>query len=59
MEPLPFVFMADCQLGCYATFSGMSEHDVGRLADRDMQVEITSTVNGFAWDTRHDDVAST
>ena len=59
MEPLPFVFMADCQLGGYAAFSGMSAHDVRRLADRDIQVEVTSTVSGFARAARHNDAALT
>ena len=26
-----FVFMADCQLGCYATFSGMTDDDLGAI----------------------------
>jgi 3',5'-cyclic AMP phosphodiesterase CpdA len=45
-----FVFMADCQLGCYATFSGMGAADVARFAARDMRVEPVPAVSGFAWD---------
>lgn len=57
MEPFRFVFMADCQLGCYATFSGMSESDVRRFSGRDMQVEIVSKVSGFEWDARQYETA--
>lgn len=53
MEGFRFVFMADCQLGCYATFSGMTEEDVERFAKRDMTVEIVPPVEGFEWDARH------
>jgi 3',5'-cyclic AMP phosphodiesterase CpdA len=45
-----FVFMADCQLGAYATFSGMNEADVARYAERGMRVEIVPGVEGYAWD---------
>lgn len=45
-----FVFMADCQLGAYATFSGMTEADVADFAARDMRVEIVPRVEGIAWD---------
>ncbi len=45
-----FVFMADCQLGAYATFSGMTEADIAGFAERDMRVEIVPRVEGFAWD---------
>ncbi len=52
-EPLStfrFIFMADCQLGAYATFSGMTEEDVLTYAARDMRVEIVPYVEGFEWD---------
>lgn len=45
-----FVFMADCQLGCYATFSGLDDGDVARFAERDMVVRAVPPVTGFAWD---------
>jgi 3',5'-cyclic AMP phosphodiesterase CpdA len=45
-----FVFMADCQLGAYATFSGMTEKEVVHFADRDMRVEVVPRVEGFDWD---------
>jgi 3',5'-cyclic AMP phosphodiesterase CpdA len=48
--PFEFVFMADCQLGAYATFSGMSETDIARFEERDMRVEIVPKVEGFEWD---------
>jgi 3',5'-cyclic AMP phosphodiesterase CpdA len=42
--------MADCQLGAYATFSGMTEADVVDFNERDMRVEIVPKVDGFEWD---------
>ena len=42
--------MADCQLGAYATFSGMREPDIDDFAQRDMRVEIVPKVEGFEWD---------
>jgi 3',5'-cyclic AMP phosphodiesterase CpdA len=50
MAAFRFVFMADCQLGCYATFSGMGPADVARFAARGMRVEPVPAVEGFAWD---------
>lgn len=45
-----FLLLADCQLGAYATFSGMTEADVAGFAARDMRVEVAPYVEGFAWD---------
>ena len=45
-----FIFMADCQLGAYATFSGMTEADIERFEARDMRVEVVPQVEGFTWD---------
>jgi 3',5'-cyclic AMP phosphodiesterase CpdA len=42
--------MADCQLGAYATFSGMDEKDIAAFAARGMSVEIAPKVEGFEWD---------
>jgi 3',5'-cyclic AMP phosphodiesterase CpdA len=42
--------MADCQLGAYATFSGMDADDIARFAERDMRVEIVPKVEGLEWD---------
>lgn len=48
-----FVFLADMQLGAYATFSGMSQDDVDRYAnDLGMRVEAVPRVEGFEWDAR-------
>lgn len=49
-SPFRFVFMADCQLGCYASFSGLTEEEVAEYASRDMIVEPVPAVEGFAWD---------
>ncbi len=50
MGDFEFIFMADCQLGAYATFSGMSNDDVARYAAKDMRVEAVPPVEGFEWD---------
>lgn len=50
MAPFRFLFFADCQLGAYATFSGMTEKDVADFAQRDMRVEIVPRVEGHEWD---------
>ena len=50
MSVFEFVFMADCQLGAYATFSGMTDADVAEYAARDMRVEAVPRVAGFEWD---------
>lgn len=51
MSEFEFIFMADCQLGAYATFSGMSDDDVSGFAARDMRVEAVPFVEGFEWDS--------
>jgi serine/threonine-protein phosphatase CPPED1 len=45
-----FLFMADCQLGCYASFSGMNATQTAAYADRDMIVAPTPRTRGWAWD---------
>ena len=50
MSPFRFIFMADCQLGAYATFSGMDDDDVAGFDARGMKVEIVPEVEGFEWD---------
>jgi 3',5'-cyclic AMP phosphodiesterase CpdA len=47
-----FVFMADCQLGCYASFSGMGPAEIERFAARDMRVVAAPKTEGFDWDAR-------
>jgi len=47
-----FVFMADCQLGCYATFSGKDEADIAGFAARGMRVTMAPKTEGYAWDAR-------
>ncbi len=44
------MLLADCQLGAYATFSGMTQADIATFAARDMRVERVPKVEGFAWD---------
>lgn len=52
VERFRFVFMADCQLGCYASFSGMNDTDVAAFAARDMRVRPAPKATGFEWDAR-------
>lgn len=48
-----YVFLADMQLGAYATFSGMSAEDVDRYgSELGMRVEVVPRVEGFEWDAR-------
>ncbi len=49
-EPFSFLFMADCQLGCYAAFSGLTETDVAEYADKGMAVRVAPQTEGFSWD---------
>lgn len=50
MTSFRFLFMADCQLGCYASFSGLTAKDVRRYAERGMRVESVPRVEGWEWD---------
>ncbi len=45
-----FVFLADTQLGCYATFSGFTDEQVEQYAEMGMKVEPVPAVTGFEWD---------
>ena len=51
-EPCRFVFMADCQLGAYASFSGATEEDVAVYAESGMTIRVTPPTEGIAWDVR-------
>jgi predicted phosphodiesterase len=51
-EPFRFVFMADCQLGAYASFSGATEADVAVYAESGMTIRVAPPVEGIAWDVR-------
>jgi 3',5'-cyclic AMP phosphodiesterase CpdA len=50
VDSFRFIFMADCQLGCYASFSGMDNADIARFAARDMRVEAVPITSDFDWD---------
>lgn len=52
-----FLFFADTQLGCYATFSGMTPSQVEEYAARGMQVAPVPRVEGFEWDARQYELA--
>lgn len=45
-----FFFLADTQLGCYATFSGFTDEQVLQYAAMGMKVEPVPKVEGFEWD---------
>ena len=45
-----FVFLADTQLGCYATFSGLGPEQIAAYADRGMIVRGAPHTVGFEWD---------
>ena len=47
---LRLVFMADCQLGCYATFSGLGADGVARYAGLGMKVGMVEETSGCDWD---------
>lgn len=44
------LFLADMQLGAYASFSGLSDDDVARYRERGMRVEAVERVTGHEWD---------
>ena len=45
-----FIFLADTQLGCYATFSGFTDEQIEQYAAMGMKVEPVPAVTGFEWD---------
>jgi len=49
-SPFRLVFLADTQLGCYATFSGFSDEKIERYAQMGMKVGKVSSVDGLEWD---------
>ena len=53
MSPTPFrfIFLADTQLGCYATFSGLDEAQVEAYAAMGMTVRQVPVVEGLEWDS--------
>ena len=47
-----FMFLADIQLGCYASFTGLTEAEVVEYRSRGFNVEVIPDTTGFAWDAR-------
>ncbi len=47
-----FVFLADPQLGCRATFSGLSEETTEALRQRDMYIDPFPAEDGHLWEVR-------
>ena len=48
-----FVFLADTQLGCYATFSGLDDEQIAAYAERGMKVRSAPPSRGYEWDAEH------
>lgn len=46
-----FLFLADMQLGAYASVSGLDQATIGQLAERDIHVDAVPEVTGFEWDS--------
>lgn len=57
MTSFRFAFMADCQLGCYASFSGMDDAAIARFKGRDMRVTKVPKTDGYEWDARRYETA--
>jgi serine/threonine-protein phosphatase CPPED1 len=45
-----FVFLADTQLGCYATFSGLDDQQIASYAERGLTVRKAPPTKGYEWD---------
>ena len=52
MTTLRVLFLADSQLGLYASFSGMTEEQVARYADLGMHILPSPPTKGHEWDAR-------
>lgn len=50
VDPFRFLFLADSQLGAYATFSGLTEADAAGYLARGMKVPLVPKVEGHQWD---------
>jgi len=60
MQSFEFLFMADCQLGAYATLSGMDDDDIEGFAARGMVVRKAAKTDGIEWDVgRYEDAIAT
>lgn len=52
MKALRVLFLADSQLGLYASFSGMTQEEVDRYADLGMHILPSPPTEGHEWDAR-------
>jgi 3',5'-cyclic AMP phosphodiesterase CpdA len=60
MKSFEFLFMADCQLGAYATLSGMDDDDIEGFAERGMVVRKAPKTDGIEWDVgRYEEAIAT
>lgn len=49
-EHFRFAFLADTQLGCFASFSGFTAGEVEEYASRGLRVDPVPKVEGYEWD---------
>lgn len=49
-DPFRFVFLADTQLGCYATFTGFDDAKIDAYAQMGMKVPPLPPATGYEWD---------
>ena len=52
MTTIRVLFLADSQLGLYASFSGMTESEVARYAELGMHILPSPPTEGHEWDAR-------
>ncbi|HSM02017.1 MAG TPA: metallophosphoesterase [Acidimicrobiia bacterium] len=52
MKTLRVLFLADSQLGLYASFSGMTDEEVSRYAELGMHILPAPRTEGHEWDAR-------
>ena len=57
MASFQFIFLADCQLGTYASFRGLTEQDVIEYAARGLRVDAVPKTQSFEWDAERFEVA--
>lgn len=51
-SPFRVLFLADIQMGMYATFSGLSDEAVAEYAERGMTVRVVAPAEGHEWESR-------
>ena len=57
MTSFQFMFLADCQLGAYASFSGLTDQDVVEYAARGLRVDAAPKTDSIEWDAERYEAA--